>query len=105
MKGGDNEGKEEDTNPVEDSGTKCGRKGSRLLFKFINKSVTGRGITEKNINTVKVVLESTKPKDIVPKVTHNQLDKMKKKYKVAIKKCGNNGIKIYLKSDMDLERY
>ena len=79
MKGGDNEGKEEDTNPMEDYGTKCGIKGSIVLFKLSKNSVTGRGITEKNINTVKVVLESTKPKDIVPKVTHNQLDKMKKK--------------------------
>ena len=54
---GENEGKEEDTKPVEYSGTKCGKKWSRVLLKLITKSVTGRGINEKKITTVKVVVE------------------------------------------------
>ena len=50
-----------------------------MLFKFIRKSVTGRGITEKKRTTIKVVVESPKPKDIFPKDKHNQLDNMTKK--------------------------
>ena len=64
---------------MEDSGTKCGKKGSRVLFKLSKKSVTGRGITEKKITNIKVLVESPKPKDIVPKVTQNQLNNMTKK--------------------------
>ena len=64
---------------MEDYGTKCGKKGSRVLFKFIKKSITGRGINEKKSTTIKVLVEPPKPKDIVPRVTHNQLDNMTKK--------------------------
>ena len=64
---------------MEDYGTKCGIKGSIVLFKLSKNSVTGRGITEKKSTAIKVVLESLKPKDIVPKVTQNQLDNMTNK--------------------------
>ena len=50
-----------------------------MLFKLSKKSVTGRGINEKKITTIKVVVKPPKPKDIAPKVTHNQLNNMTKK--------------------------
>ena len=41
---------------MEDYGTECGKKGSRVLFKLSKKSVTGRGITKQKRTTIKVVV-------------------------------------------------